>query len=77
MIAAFMATKLGRALAWLGALLAAIIGAWLLGRREGGQAAQHKAKGAENDARKRMAKAAADAPGDKSGLVDRLRKHDF
>lgn len=77
MIAAFMKTRLGRALAAVGALLAALAGAWLLGDRARGKADKAKAQEAENEKRKRMADAAAKSPADRDSLVDRLRDGEF
>jgi hypothetical protein len=60
-------------LEWIGAAFVAIVGALLIGRKQGARDAQEKAKGADHD-RARYIEDAADRArrADDGGAVDRL-----
>ena len=66
----FFNTRVGRWLSVAGAFLAALLGAWLTGRRDGGKAAKQKAKDLDHE------HAADIRDSVRNNLDDELRKHD-
>lgn len=68
----------GRAQAWLaaaGLVLGAIVSAWVVGRRSGGERVRAQAAEAEQEAREAGDAAARDA--ERDGATDRLRNGRF
>lgn len=73
-----MAALWARAQAWLaaaGLVLGAVVSAWVVGRRSGGERVRAQAAQAEQEARRKGNAAAADA--ERTGSSDRLRNGTF
>lgn len=74
MITWFLTTKLGRWLAGIAAVLAAILGVWLAGHRSGKQAQKHKDDEASSEANHKAAEAVQKVSEDRAHVDSEVEK---